>query len=85
MAREVLLDLLLQSRCERDPGLLVEPDVQRLRIGVADANVEAGIVALRLEQMAADGGGQDAQVGDVHPGRVEAGDHRPLDHSAGVR
>src|SRR4051812_13620543 len=48
---EVLLDLLLHRAGELDPGVLEEADLDDLGVGVADADVEAGVEALRLEQM----------------------------------
>jgi hypothetical protein len=37
-----------------DAGLLEEADLDDLRIGVADADVKAGVEALRLQQVAVD-------------------------------
>ena len=81
-AREVLLDLLLHRRGQLDPRLLEEADLDHFGIRVVDADVEAGVEALRLQQVPVDGGRKHAEVGDVDAGRVEAGDHRPLDHPA---
>ena len=85
LAREVLLDLLLHRGRERDARALEEADLHRLRIGRRRADVERGVVALRLQQVLADRRRQRAQVGDVHAGRVEAGDERALDHPVGGR
>ena len=84
-AREVLLDLLLHRRGQLDPRLLEEADLDHFGIRVVDADVEAGVEALRLQQVPVDGGRKHAEVGDVDAGRVEAGDHRPLDHPAAGR
>ena len=84
-AREVLLDLLLHRGGQLDARILEEADLDDLRIGVADADMEAGVEALSLQQVPVDGRGQHAQVGDVDTGRVEPGDHRPLDHPAAGR
>ena len=81
-AREVLLDLLLHRRGQLDPRLLEEADLHDLGIRLAHADVEPGLVALALEQVPCDCGGQHTQVADLEPGRGEAGDHRPLDHPA---
>ena len=85
MAREVLLDLFLHLGGQLDPRLLAEADLDDLRVGDADADVEARVVALGLEQVAAHRRREDAQVGDAHAGRGQAGEHRPLDHPAGRR
>ena len=82
LAREVLLDLLLQARGEQDPARLVDADEDRLGVEVAGADVDGGGEALGLQHVPADAGRRDAQVGDVDPGGVQAGDHRPLDHAA---
>src|SRR5207248_6936377 len=83
LARVVLLDLLLHRRRELDAGLLEEADVDDLGVDRARADVEAELVAVRLQEVAADGGREDAQGGHVDPGRIEARDDRPLDHAAG--
>ena len=44
-----------------------------------------GREALRLEDVPADGGRRDTQVGHVQAGCVQARDHRPLDHPASRR
>jgi hypothetical protein len=80
LAREVLLDLLLHPRRERNAGSLEEADLHRLGIGRRRTDVERGVVALRLQQVLADRRRQRAQVGDVHARRVQAGDERALDH-----
>ena len=82
-AREVLLDLLLHRGAHLDSGRLEELDPDHLGVVRADADVEAGVVRLRLHEVPGDGRRADAQVGDVDAGRREAGDHRPLDHPAG--
>ena len=64
-AGEVLLDLLLQRRRQLDPRVLEELDPDHLGVGRADADVEARVVALRLQQVPADRRGQRAQVGDL--------------------
>jgi hypothetical protein len=79
----VLLDLLLQHGSQRDPRLLEEPDLHDLGIAFGRPHVEAGVVAVRLQEMPADRGGQDAEVGDVDARGVDAGDHRALDHPTG--
>ena len=84
-AREVLLDLRLHGGAHLDPGRLEELDPDRLRVARADADVEAGGVALRLHEVARDAGRDHPQVGDVHARRRQPGDHRPLDHPAGRR
>ena len=71
-AREVLLDLLLERRRELDARLLEELDLHDFRIGLARADVEAGLVALGLQQVARDRRRQHPQVGDVEPGRRQA-------------
>ena len=81
----MLLDLLLHRARQLDPRVLEEADLDDLRVGVADADVEPRVEALGLQQVPVDGGRQDAQVGDVDARRVEAGDHRPLDHPAAGR
>src|SRR5881392_2327036 len=83
VAREVLLDLLLEPGGELNSRLLVEADLEHLGIGVADADVEARVVAVGLQQVPADRRREHAQVGDVDSSRVEAGDHRALDQPAG--
>ena len=82
VAGEVLLHLLLQRRGQRDSRLLAEADLEHLRVGEADADVEASVVPLRLQQVPADGCREDTQIGDVHARRREARDHRPLEHPA---
>ena len=54
-AREVLLDLLLHRGAHLDAGRLEELDPDHLGIGRADADVEAGVVRLRLHEVARDG------------------------------
>jgi hypothetical protein len=49
---EVLLDLLLHRRRELDARLLEEADLDDLGVRVADADVEAGVEALGLQQVA---------------------------------
>jgi hypothetical protein len=68
-----------------DPGLLEELDLDHLGVALADADVVPGLVAVRLHQVPADRCGQHPEVGDVHPGGVEAGDHRALDRPARTR
>src|SRR5205807_7994343 len=67
-AREVLLDLLLQSRREWAARLLEEADLHQLWIGLSGSDVEAGLVALALQQVARDRRGQHAQVRDLETG-----------------
>src|SRR6266700_2501796 len=81
-AREILLDLFLHRRGQLDARILEEADLDDLRIRVADPDVEARVEALRLQQVAVDGGRQHPQVCHVDAGRVEPSDHRPLDHPA---
>ena len=81
-AREVLLHLFLHRRAHLDARRLEELDADDLGVGCADADVEAGVVAFRLHEVARDGGRAHAKVGDVNSGRREAGDHRALDHPA---
>ena len=69
LAREVLLDLLLQRRREQDPRRLVEADEDGLGIEVARADVDGGGEGLRLQDVPADRRRRDAQVGDVDAGR----------------
>src|SRR6267154_2664775 len=71
LAGEVLLDLLLHRHGQRDAGTLEEADLDGFRIGRRGADVERGVVALRLQQVLADRSRQRAQVGDVHAGRVQ--------------
>ena len=44
--------------------------------------MDGGGERLRLEDVPADGGRRDAEVGDVDTRGVQPGDHRPLDHPA---
>ena len=80
--REVLLDLLLERRRDLDARLLEELDLHDFRIGLARADVEAGLVAFGLQKVARHCRRQHAEVGDVESGRGQAGDHRSLDHPA---
>src|SRR5205814_9630729 len=81
-ARAVLLDLLLQRRGELDAGLLEEANLHHLRVDLARPDVEAGVVALRLEHVPRDRRRQYAEIRDLEPRRGEAADHRALDHAA---
>ena len=83
VAREVLLDLLLEPWRELGAGMLEEADLDQLRVGWAHAHVEARGVPLRANEMAVDGRRQDAQVGDADARRRDARHHRSLDHPAG--
>ena len=85
LAREVLLDLFLQLRRERDAGVLEEADLHGLGVGGRRADVERRVVALRLQEMLPDRRRQRAEVGDRHARRVEAGDQGALDHAIGGR
>ena len=80
----MLLDLLLQRRAQLQAQLLEEADLDHLRVGRADPDVEAGVVAVRLQEVPADSRRQDAQIGHGDARRVERGDHRPLHHPAGA-
>src|SRR5207237_10703437 len=53
------------------------------RVDLARADVEARVVAVRLQQVPADGRRQHAQVRDLDAGGVQAGDHRALQHPRG--
>ena len=80
----MLLDLLLHRRRELDPRLLEEADGDDLLVCGAEANVEAGVVVVLLQQMAPHGARQVAQVGDVDACRIEAGDHGSLHEPASI-
>ena len=54
----VLLDLLLQRRRELDSRLLEEANGDDLLVGRAEADVEAGVVVVLLQQMASHGARQ---------------------------
>ena len=69
VAREVLLDLLLQRGGELDARALVELDRDDLRVRRVDADVHARVEVLGLEQVPVDRRRQHAQVGDVDAGR----------------
>ena len=84
LTREVRLDLLLERRSEQDPGRLVDPDEHGLGIQVALAHVDRCSERLRLQDVPADRRRRDAEVCDVDPGRVQAGDEAALDHPAGL-
>ena len=84
LTREVLLDLLLQRRGELDPRRLEDPNLHLLGVERALRDVDAGGEALRLQHVPRHCRRRDPQVGDVHAGGRQAGDHRALDHPARV-
>src|SRR5213079_58896 len=65
--RVVLLDLLLQRRGQLDARLLEEADLHHLRVDLARPDVEAGVVALRLEHVPRDRRRQYAEIRDLEP------------------
>ncbi len=81
-AVEVLLDLLLELGRQLDARLLVEADRDHLGVDRGEADVEAGRVVVRLQQVPPDRARKHAEVGDADARRVEPGDHRALDHPA---
>src|SRR5207248_5390322 len=81
--REVLLQFLLQRGRHRYARRLEEADLHDFGIGLAGSDVHAGVVALALEEMSRNGGGQYSKVPDVEARRGEPRDERALRHPAG--
>ena len=55
LAREVLLDLLHERRRRRGARRLEDPDLEHLGVARARLDVDAGVEALRLQEMPVDG------------------------------
>ena len=79
LAGVVLLDLLDERRRRGRARRLEDPDLHHLGVGRARLDVDAGVEALRLQEVTVHGGRHDLEVGGVHAGRVDAGDQRPAD------
>ena len=82
LAREVLVDLLDERRRRRRAGRLEDADLDDLGVVRARLDVDAGVEALGLQEVAVDGGRHHLQVGRVDAGRVDAGDERAADEPA---